>query len=277
MNPTRKGLGLEADPHPAVRPSLVHEGLAVYAFGSGDPVLLMPYPHAAAVAGDRTVAELAEGLNSLERRVVTFDPPGSGRSTRPMRLDMPEMIECAEEALGVCGVRGLVDVMGHSQGSFAALAFAVERPERVRRLVLVGAGAGGPSWMRAEGAIWNRSHPDYRRFGLLSSLYFLSRRLAAQKLMYNLIFRDSYVDRSRFVLKPVFLIDWLRTAHPRTRWALVAVSSTTAPVSERSAPRPFSWWGDTIPRCHRLVPRNWPGRSPTPGLRSSRRAAITRS
>ena len=76
--------------------------------------------------------------------------------------------------------------------------------------------------MRAKGAIWNRSHPDYWRFGLTSSLYFLSRRLAAQKLMYNLIFQNSYVDRARFVPKPVFLLDWLRPAHPRPRWALVA-------------------------------------------------------
>jgi pimeloyl-ACP methyl ester carboxylesterase len=183
----------------------------------------MPYPHAATVAGGRTLVELVEGLETLGRRVVTFDPPGSGRSTRTMRLDMGEMLGCAEEALAVCGLGGEpVDVMGHSQGGFAALAFAIESPERVRRLVLVGAGAGGPSWMRAQGAIWYRSHPDYWRFGLISSLYFLSRRLAAQKMMFNLIFRDSYVDQKGFVADPVSPIDWLRPAHPRTRWALVA-------------------------------------------------------
>jgi proline iminopeptidase len=72
---------------------------------------------------------------------------------------------------------------------------------------------------------------------LFSSLYFLSRRLAAQKLMYNLIFRDSYVDRARFVPKPVFLIDWLRPAHPRTRWALVARHLDYRPrLGEVSAP-----------------------------------------
>jgi pimeloyl-ACP methyl ester carboxylesterase len=214
---------LRREPYPTVRPSLMHHGLAAYAIGSGEPVLLIPYPHAATVAGYRTLTALAEGLEALGRRVVTFDPPGAGRSTRPMRLDMPEMLECSEEALAVCGLEtGPVDVMGHSQGGFAALAFAIERPERVRHLVLVGAGAGGPSWMRAEGAIWNRSHPDYWRFGLRSSLYFLSRRLAAQKLMYNLVFRDSYVDRTRFVPKPISLPDWLRPAHPRTRWGLVA-------------------------------------------------------
>jgi pimeloyl-ACP methyl ester carboxylesterase len=125
----------------------------------------MPYPHAATVAGGRTLTELVEGLEALGRRVITFDPPVSGRSTRAMRLDMGEMLGCAVEALEVCSLEDApVDVMGHSQGGFAALAFAIERPERVRRLVLVGADAGGPSWMRAQGAIWNRSHPDYWRF-----------------------------------------------------------------------------------------------------------------
>src|SRR3712207_6347008 len=136
-----------------MRPMVVHDGLAVYAFGSGEPVLLMPYPHAATVAGDRTLTALIEGFEAVGRRVLTFDPPASGRSSRPMRLDMEEMIEGAQEALGVCAVEGPLDVIGHSQGGFAALAFAIERPEHVRRLVLVGAGAGGPSWMRAPGAI----------------------------------------------------------------------------------------------------------------------------
>lgn len=76
--------------------------------------------------------------------------------------------------------------------------------------------------MRAPGAIWNRSHPDYWRFALRSSLYFLSRRLAAQELMYNLVFRDSYFDRARYAPKPISLLDWLRPAHPRTWWGLVA-------------------------------------------------------
>src|SRR5215211_4271420 len=130
-----------------VRPSLVHDGLAVYIFGSGEPALLMPYPHAATVVGSPTLMELVEGLRALGRTVITFDPPGAGRSARPMRLGVPEMLGCAEEALSVCGVSGPTDTVGHSQGGFVSLAFAIERPERVRRLVLIGAGAGGPSWM----------------------------------------------------------------------------------------------------------------------------------
>jgi pimeloyl-ACP methyl ester carboxylesterase len=83
-----------------VRPTHVRDGLAVYDIavydvGSGEPVLHMPYPHAAAVAGDRTLTALVRGLEALGWQVVRFDPPGAGRSTRPMRLDLPEMLECA--------------------------------------------------------------------------------------------------------------------------------------------------------------------------------------
>jgi pimeloyl-ACP methyl ester carboxylesterase len=163
-----------------------------------------------------------DGLMATGRKVITFDPPGAGDSTRPMHLDMAEMLGCAEEALGACSISGPVDVVGHSQGGFASLALAIEHPERVRRLVLVGAGAGGPSWMRAQGAIWNSSHPDYWRFALLSSMYWLTGRLATQKLMYNLIFRDSYFERARFVPESIRLLDWVPPAHPRSRWALVA-------------------------------------------------------
>ena len=117
-------------------------GLAVFAVGSGLPLLLMPYPHAVSVVGNPTMDLLLDRLASLGRRVVTFDPPSSGRSTRPMHLGMPEMLDCAEEALAALGSSGPVDVFGHSQGGVAALAFALERPERVRRLVLADTSSG---------------------------------------------------------------------------------------------------------------------------------------
>jgi proline iminopeptidase len=41
-------------------------------------------------------------------------------------------------------------------------------------------------------------------------------------MMFNLIFRDSYIDQEWFVPEPVSSLDWLRPAHPRTRWAMVA-------------------------------------------------------
>jgi len=48
-------------------PTLTSDGLAVYACGSGPPLLLMPYPHAVSVVGDRNMDLLVDGLTSLGR------------------------------------------------------------------------------------------------------------------------------------------------------------------------------------------------------------------
>jgi hypothetical protein len=40
----------------------------VYAIGSGEPLLLMPYSHAATVIGDRTLTELANFLEKLSEK-----------------------------------------------------------------------------------------------------------------------------------------------------------------------------------------------------------------
>jgi pimeloyl-ACP methyl ester carboxylesterase len=214
--------GVASAPRTAPVPCAQSDGLAIYRFGQGEPVLFMPYPHAASVVGDPTPTAIIEGLQQADRQVITFDPPGAGRSTRPARLDLAEMLDGAEEALKNCGVNGPVDVVGHSQGAFVALAFAIEHPKRVRRLILIGAGAGGPSWMRAPGALWNRSHPAHWHWVLWASVYQLTRRLAAQKLMFNVVSRASWVDQSRAQQQHVSPRDWFRSAHPRTQWGEVA-------------------------------------------------------
>ena len=126
-------------------PFVITDGLAVYRFGAGPPLLLMPYPHADEVTGDPTPTLLTKQLVALGHEVISFDPPGSGRSTRPMRLGMAEVVSCAREVLEVCGVQDPVDVLGHSQGAIAALAFALDHPPKVNRMVLVGGTAAGPS------------------------------------------------------------------------------------------------------------------------------------
>jgi pimeloyl-ACP methyl ester carboxylesterase len=206
-----------AAPDPPL-PTVTTDGLAVFARGEGPPLLLMPYGHAVSVVGDATMERLLDGLAGLGRRVVTFDPPGSGRSTRQPRLRMPEMLGCAEETLATLRIDGPVDVFGHSQGGVAALAFALERPERVRRLVLANTSSGGPAFLQAPGALWNRSHPDFWRFALLAMLYLVRPTPATETLMNNLIFRDSYVERARFTPRPIAIRDWFRPARPRAAW-----------------------------------------------------------
>jgi pimeloyl-ACP methyl ester carboxylesterase len=100
---------------------------------------------------------------------------------------MPKMHQCADEALDLCGVTGPVDALGHSMGGLALLAYAIEGPGRVKRLVLVGTGSGGPAYMGAPGALWNRSHPAFWRMALLGILHILWPRLAPQQMMLNFI------------------------------------------------------------------------------------------
>jgi len=87
-------------------PWTTHDGLAIYRVGAGAPIFLMPGPHRFTRPGLPTTDALIDGFVGVGREVITFDPPGSGRSTRPARLGMEEMLDCADEALDICGVGG---------------------------------------------------------------------------------------------------------------------------------------------------------------------------
>jgi proline iminopeptidase len=201
---------------------VMHDGLAVYAFGSGEPIFFMPGPHRFQKPGDRSADVLIDGLVRLGRQVITFDPPESGRSTRPARLGMAEMHKCTDEAQDVCGVPGPIDALGHSMGGLVTVAYAIEEPTRVKRLVLVGTGSGGPAYMQAPGALWNRSHPAFWRVALLGILHIVWPRLAPQKMMLNLIERYSFYDQSWVAPRTVKRRDWLRPREGRTDWHRVA-------------------------------------------------------
>jgi proline iminopeptidase len=133
-------------------PTLMVDGLAIYHTGQGGPLFLMPYPHASASASI-TDSKLMARLVGLSRQIITFDPPGVHRSTRPGRADLVEMLECTLEPLRVCRILEAIDVICHSMSGLCALALAIEHPERVRRLGLVGSVSGFPAVRR-----WSISH-----------------------------------------------------------------------------------------------------------------------
>jgi proline iminopeptidase len=251
---------------------VLHDGLAVYAFGSGEPIFFMPGPHRFQKPGDRSADALIDGLARLGRQVITFDPPGSGRSTRPARLGMAEMHGCTDEALEVCGVSGPVDALGHSMGGLVTVAYAIEEPARVKRLVLVGTGSGGPAYMKAPGALWNRSHPGFWRMALLGILHIVWPRLAPQKMMLNLIQRYSFYDQSWVEPKKVEWRDWLRPREGRTDWHRVASKLDYGPrLGEIEAP--------TLILCGRHDPQYPPTASEelAAGIREARLIFFERS
>jgi proline iminopeptidase len=201
---------------------MIHDGLAIYRIGEGAPILLMPAPHRYQIPGDGSAGSLIEGLSAFGRQVISFDPPASGRSTRPMRLSMSEMHDCADEALELSGISGPVDSVGHSMAGLTVLAYAIERPERVRRLVLIGTGTGGRAYMSAPGALWNRSHPHFGRMASVAILQMIWRRRAPEVMLNNLVFRESFVDRSLAGQTPVTMRDWLRPRGGHTEWHDIA-------------------------------------------------------
>ncbi len=185
---------------PFVEPISVLDGLAVYAVGAGEPVLLFPYPHGHTTE-PMAQGPIAEILVRMGRTVVTFDVPGAYRSTRSPAGDMDEMIRSADEALARLGIQGPIDVVGHSMGGFTALAYAVERPDRTRRLVLANSVSGFPAAARCgfPGSAFSIFEADYWQVIVWGIRVNGGRAdLATHKRLQNLMEGASYFDKTFF-------------------------------------------------------------------------------
>jgi proline iminopeptidase len=201
---------------PFVEPASVVDGLAVYSVGSGERVLLFPYPHG------HTTGPIAEILVRMGRTVVTFDVPGAYRSIREPVGDMAEMIRSADETLDRLGIEGPVDVVGHSMGGLAALAYAIERPERTRRLVLVTSLSGFPAAARwgFPGSAFRIYEPDFWRLILWGIRLNAGRGdLAQHKNLQNLMERAAYHDKSYFRPVEIDVDDREQGVPIRTIWS----------------------------------------------------------
>jgi pimeloyl-ACP methyl ester carboxylesterase len=101
--------------------------------GQGDPVVL--FHGNGAMIQDFTASGLVDRL-AAHYRVIVFDRPGFGYSSRPRRLWTPwayaKLFRSAFERLAI---RRAV-VFGHSWGTLVSIALALESPSLVRGLVL---------------------------------------------------------------------------------------------------------------------------------------------
>lgn len=75
-------------------------------------------------------------------QVVTYDIRGHGHSDRPLNYMMEDHIEDCIQLIDHLGLEQ-VNLLGYSMGSYIALGVITEHPERVQRLMLVGAKSHG--------------------------------------------------------------------------------------------------------------------------------------
>jgi len=107
--------------------------LAVDESGSGKPLVLLH-----GIATDRHIWDLALPALASSRRVVTLDLPGFGQS-QPMDggFELDAVAERIARGLAGRGLRGPIDLVGHSLGGGVAITLAALRPRLVGRLILV--------------------------------------------------------------------------------------------------------------------------------------------
>jgi 3-oxoadipate enol-lactonase len=111
-------------------------GLYVEEHGDGEPLLLVEGLGQSLWAWREQIPVFAQRF-----RTIAFDTRGTGRSPVP---DEPYGIpDLADDAAGILDGRA-AHLVALSMGGYVALTLALARPELVRKLVLVGTGAGGP-------------------------------------------------------------------------------------------------------------------------------------
>jgi pimeloyl-ACP methyl ester carboxylesterase len=115
--------------------------------GGPRPILLI---HGASANLLELWGPLAEEFSPLHR-VIAYDRPGMGHSTRAKRNGhtLASQAQCAARALEACG-EGPAIVVGHSLGAAVALRLALDHPHLVSGLVLIAPACnpypGKPAW-----------------------------------------------------------------------------------------------------------------------------------
>jgi len=146
--------------------------LACRTEGSGPAVLLLH-----GIGGSHTVwNDVIPGL-AKEYLVLAPDLRGHGRSAAPpgSELTFAEMMGDVTRLLDEKGVRS-AHLVGLSGGALLALRIALDRPERVRSLVLVSGSAYTDAHTRAVADRWSETYaregPDRFALRLLKDLYY---------------------------------------------------------------------------------------------------------
>jgi pimeloyl-ACP methyl ester carboxylesterase len=187
--------------------------------GSGEPVLLITGWTISSAVFD-PIADLY-----LPRvRVVAYDHRGTGRSARWLGPVTPAML--AADAARVLDDRGIrsAHAVGLSMGAAVALELAVRMPSRVKSLVLVGGGAGGPT------TVLPRLGHAASEIGAVAADTVRHRRLWPAAALFSKDFRDAHPERVAEYIVPF-------GEHRAPPWAVAWQTLAIACFARRSSLR----------------------------------------
>ena len=112
--------------------------------GSGLKTSSIPVVLVHGIAGSAILWQANLSAIGARHKVFAVDLPGHGRSGKPGgRYDIDLFTRSLLGFLDACGLERVV-LAGHSLGGHACLKLALERPERLARLVLIDSGGLGP-------------------------------------------------------------------------------------------------------------------------------------
>ena len=198
---------------------VIKNGLALYRIGAGEPVILMPYPHASAYHS-MSESPLVKILNDLDYSVLTFDPPGIYHSTRITDVTMDEILQCSNELLDFFNIKDSIMVIGHSQSGFCSIAYSIEYPNRVKSLVLIGSVSGWPMVLKTsihKQFSWFTSERWKMMFWGTRKMLNMSNLLLHKKLD-QLVENYSYYDKAFVYRIPVEKSDRKNPDPLRAKW-----------------------------------------------------------
>ena len=183
--------------NPEIGLSIVANGLATnyHDVGSGDPVLMIhgSGPGVTAFANWR----LSMSVLAKNFRVIAPDMAGFGYTERPPGAKYT-MQNWVSHALGLLDALKIerAHVVGNSFGGGLALAMAIRAPERVNRMVLMG--AAGTSFKLTQGLddVWGYT-PSFENMRKIMDIFSFDRNLVSDelaKLRYEASIRPGYQE-----------------------------------------------------------------------------------
>lgn len=197
----------------------IKDGLAIYRIGKGQPVLLMPYPHASAYHSMKE-SSIIPILNTLGFSVLTFDPPGIYNSMRKTNVTLVEMLQCSNELLDYFNIKDSIMVIGHSQSGFCSIAYSVEFPNRVKSIILIGSVSGWPMVLKTsihkQFGWFTQERWKMMYWGTLKMLNMSSLRI--HKKLDQLVENYSYYDKSFIYDIPIEKSDKKQPDPLRAKW-----------------------------------------------------------